>query len=239
MLQILPQGDDVYHLVESGSRHIGWIRGAAIRIGAFATERQAITGALHGARVLDAYLRGGPTRRTPPADGVGDDIGADEIADAGAPGRGARPDVRLVHDGAYEWIVVGRRPLARLIRPRAPRVVDVAPPVPAGTSGSVAHPPAPRATRHDFAQEFVVPASVAPMARPTIARVLHRAFARAAALEVADTPAALPPLLPRADRSSLTTDATGVRASNRTPVPSRAGAPPGEESDPADPPPAA
>jgi hypothetical protein len=240
MLQILPQGDDVFHLVESGSRRVGWIRGAVIRIGAFATEQEAMSAALKGARVLDAYLRSGPNRQTAPVDIAGNDTVAEQISGPDAPGGGARPDTRLVHDGAYEWIVVARRPLARLIRPRAPRVVDVTPPVTAGPSDAIARRPAPGATAHDFALEFVIPAAVAPVTRLTLARVLHRAFAPGGARRAGNTPADRPPATPRADQPSRMSHTTRVRStSSGVPVPAGTKMSLRDEPDPTDPSPAA
>lgn len=75
-------------------------------------------------------------------------------ADHRADGRTDAGAVRLVHDGAYEWVVAGRRPVARLLRPDAP-FAD-------GRAGG-------------FALEFVVPATMPAPARVALARDLVRA----------------------------------------------------------------
>ena len=161
MLHIASQGDGVYALLERDGRVVGSVRGASIRLGAFAGEAEAVRAALHGDDVIGAYVRGN-LARSPAGEHtrVLDMLaarGAPAAPDAGsrtAPA-GERPDgVRLVHDGAHEWIVLGRRPVARIVRPRA-------------------HGAEPRAR---FALEFVVPDVVPEAMRLTLARVLHRAL---------------------------------------------------------------
>jgi hypothetical protein len=245
MLRIVAQGDDVHHLVESGGRCVGWIRGAAIRIGAFATDREAMAAAVSGARVIDDYLRGGAHRRTTPAAHAGEDAVVDVPADGSAAGSNASQDVRLVHDGAYEWVVVARRPLARLIRPRAPREVSVVPEPSTGANdlGVGVRTPAPGATTHDFALEFVVPASVAPVTRVTLARVLHRALAHGDGMRSGGSPVDGPPAAPEADLASRTRHVTeaGARSGARLGPSARPRAviPRREDPDPTNPPPAA
>lgn len=131
---------DGLELLGRDGRSFAWIRGATIRVGGFDTEPEAIDAALHGGDLLDAW-------RIPNA--------ADDAARAPA----TAPVVRLVHDGAYQWIVRGRRPLARLLRPSGPRARDG------------------NAPAHDgarYALEFVIPVDVPATARVSIARrLLH------------------------------------------------------------------
>ena len=146
MLRVEAQGNGVYQLVDDTGRAVARVRHTSIRVGAFATEDQAVRAALRGDHLTDAHLRIGPDRSP-----------AGEMAHvrARAASRRARTaprDARLVHDGADEWIVVDRRPLARLIRPHPSR-----------------EPSAP-----SFALEFVVPDAVPWDLRLTIARDLHR-----------------------------------------------------------------
>jgi hypothetical protein len=182
MLQIMPQGDDAFRLVERGGRVVGWLRGATIRIGAFGSEREAVEAAVHGDRVLDAYLRGGARRTATPDPSRGDDAPWDVTPSH--PGEavtppGVPPGLRMVHDGAYEWVVVGRRPVARLIRPSTAWSVGGEPGTPpAGDTRS--RVPGPAGPERTFALEFVVPTSVASTTRLTLARILHLAITQRA-----------------------------------------------------------
>jgi hypothetical protein len=184
MLQILAQGDDVFRLVERGGQPVGWVRGTTIRVGAFATEREALQAAVRGSGVVDEYLRGGPHRSA----------ASDEGSRTGVP-----RDIRLIHDGAYEWIVAARHPIARLIRPRVPRRVERVPDAAPPAREAGARVPAPGATERDFALEFVVPASVPPATRVTLAGVLHGALAGGAAVGAGDAPAGPPSATPGVD----------------------------------------
>ena len=97
MLRILSDGDDRYRLENEADMQIGWIAGRAIGFRGFLTEEEAKEGAIAAWRGLDLVLRrqypGWPSY-TPALD-----------------------ELRLVHDGAYEWIADGTSPIARLIRP--------------------------------------------------------------------------------------------------------------------------
>ena len=93
--------DDRLRLEDPAGRKIGWIRGHAIGFGGLATEKAALRAAVDAWRSLEKTLL------------------------RGYPGRAPRPinesNVGLVHDGAYEWIADGFRPIARLLRPRTER----------------------------------------------------------------------------------------------------------------------
>jgi hypothetical protein len=144
--------DEVFTLVDDSGRVVGCVRGASILVGAFATEDAAVQAALRGDRVIAAQLDGGhpPTRSEGPA------------------------DVGLMHDGAYEWVVRERRPVARLIRPDAPIARGGAlRPSCTDRSGRPAKSP----QRHEaFALEFVMPMAVPVTTRVKIAQALHRAL---------------------------------------------------------------
>jgi hypothetical protein len=145
--------DEVYTLIDDRGRAVASVRGASIRVGAFATEDAAVRAALRGDRVISAQL------------------------DSGRPSsRPERPaDVGLMHAGAYEWVVRDRRPVARLIRPGAPIAHGGSLPA---TRASCSGRPDDSPARHTgFALEFVVPTAVSVTTRVRIAQALHRAFA--------------------------------------------------------------
>jgi hypothetical protein len=93
--------DDRLRLEDLTGRQIGWIRGHTFGFGGLANEKAAIRAAVDAWRSLEKTLQ------------------------RGYPGRAPRPvnesNVGLVHDGAYEWIADGFRPIARLLRPRTAR----------------------------------------------------------------------------------------------------------------------
>lgn len=93
--------DDRLRLEDPAGRKIGWIRGNTIGFGGLATEKAAVRAAVDAWRSLETTL------------------------ERGYPGRARRQvnesNVELVHDGAYEWIADGLRPVARLLRPRTER----------------------------------------------------------------------------------------------------------------------
>jgi hypothetical protein len=93
--------DDRLRLEDPAGRKIGWIRGHTFGFGGLASEKAALRAAVDAWRSLEKTLQ------------------------RGYPGRAPRPvnesNVGLVHDGAYEWIADGFRPIARLLRPRTER----------------------------------------------------------------------------------------------------------------------
>ena len=161
MLHLISEGDGVFRLTRGG-RTVGEVRGASIRVGAFGTELEAMHAALRGERALGDYLHGGVSRRER----------HEKPADAGTV-----DDLRLVHDGAYEWIVRGQRLIARLIRPER-------------------HGPTSESSRATFALEFVAPSVVPSVLRGTLARLLVHALDAAPAERAA--PATDPPTRPAA-----------------------------------------
>ena len=98
MLRVLSDGDDRYRLENDDDVQIGWINGRAIGYRGFATEADAMEGAVTAWRALDLVLRrqypGWPSY-TPALD-----------------------ELHLVHDGAYEWFADRTSPIARLVRPQ-------------------------------------------------------------------------------------------------------------------------
>jgi hypothetical protein len=132
MLRFHADGENRYRLEGSEGRAIGWIRDRVIGFGGIRTEDQAISAIRAAVPVFDAALRrhyfGWPTRVT---DGA---------------------ELRLVHDGAYEWVSMGVQPLARLYRPEA--------------SG----------TRGDFAIEFVLPSYASEGVAISVAQLLGAAM---------------------------------------------------------------
>jgi len=98
MLRVLSDGDDRYRLENDDDVQIGWINGRAIGFRGFATEAEAKEAAVSAWRALDLVLR----RQYP-----------------GWPSYAPVLDeLKLVHDGAYEWFADGTSPIARLVRPQ-------------------------------------------------------------------------------------------------------------------------
>lgn len=98
MLRILSDGDDRYRLENDSNLHVGWINGRAIGFRGFATEEEAMAGAVTAWRALHGVLR----RQYPGWPSYLPSLEA----------------LRLTHDGAYEWFADGTSPIARLIRPQ-------------------------------------------------------------------------------------------------------------------------
>jgi hypothetical protein len=142
MLQVFETAEASFRLSDGQGRDVGWIRGTAFGFGGFATEEEAIEAALVGSGALSAYLErsfGQPAATTVP----------------GAP-------VSLVHDGAWEWVSRGMRPLARLHRPDPARaLID------------------PR--ERSYRIEFVLPSYVRAGATIGAAQLVHREIARGGA----------------------------------------------------------
>ncbi|MEP6989521.1 MAG: hypothetical protein ABJA80_01225 [bacterium] len=100
MINVIGDGGDRRHVLEraDGTR-VGWIRGNVIGFSALHSEERAVRAAVAAWRALEGALRRHYFGWTQHA---------------------ARPaHVRLVHDGAYEWVADGEHPLARLHRPPA------------------------------------------------------------------------------------------------------------------------
>jgi hypothetical protein len=96
--------DDRLRLEDEKGEKIGWIHGHTIGFGSLESEKDALVAAAEASRALENTLQraytGDTSRRL----------------------RNSKIDV--MHDGAYEWIVAGFRPLARLLRPRTERNFD-------------------------------------------------------------------------------------------------------------------
>jgi hypothetical protein len=102
MFKIFIDGnDDRLRLEDLAGRQVGWIRGHTLGFGGLASEKAALRAAVGAWGALDKLLhRTYPRRMRRPAH---------------------ESNVRLLHDGAYEWIADGFRPIARLLRPRTER----------------------------------------------------------------------------------------------------------------------
>jgi hypothetical protein len=97
MIRILADGENRHRVESEDGRHLGWIRRRVIGLRGFASESDAIQAATRAWHALEAILRReypGWPRFEPSFDRL-----------------------RLVHDGAYEWISDGKTPIARLHRP--------------------------------------------------------------------------------------------------------------------------
>jgi hypothetical protein len=102
MLSVHANGERSYRLENEARVQVGWIRGRAVGFGGIRSVEHALAAAPTGARALHAALR----REHP-----------------GWPhAEPALHGLRLVHDGAYEWISDSAVPVARLLRgvPNAP-----------------------------------------------------------------------------------------------------------------------
>jgi hypothetical protein len=89
--------DDRLRLEDLAGRKVGWIHGNTFGFAGLPSETVAIDAAVEGWLSLEKALQLGYPGRTP------------RSVD--------KSNVRLVYDGAYEWIADGIRPLARLLRP--------------------------------------------------------------------------------------------------------------------------
>lgn len=93
--------DDRLRLDDQMGEKIGWIHGHTIGFAGFESEKDAMVAVVEASRALEGTLqRAYSTDYSRP-------LGSSKI--------------RLMCDGAYEWIVAGFRPLARLLRPRTQR----------------------------------------------------------------------------------------------------------------------
>jgi hypothetical protein len=104
MLKIISDGENRFRLESASGADIGWIRGRTIGFRGLPNESAAIRAGVAASHALESALgRQYPGRPVP-------DIRTDGI--------------RLAHDGAYEWIADGNRPLARVLRPAPPPYED-------------------------------------------------------------------------------------------------------------------
>ena len=133
MLNVFETGDGSFRLASQRDEDVGWIRGDALGFGGIPTEADAIAAAVAGNQALTGYLERtlGASYPAPPTTGR----------------------VKLVHDGAYEWVARGAVPLARLYRP----VGD---------------------TRPGFGVEFVLRSYVKEGALISLAQIIHHAITR-------------------------------------------------------------
>ena len=98
MLHLLPDGERRYRLIDGDGREVGWIRGRAVRFPGFLSEEEMVTAVRKAWRALQTVLAGAVGR----------------AADGALPRQ-----LRVVHDGAYEWIADGMIPIARVFRSRS------------------------------------------------------------------------------------------------------------------------
>lgn len=98
MLRVLGDGESRHRLEDRAGTHVGWIRGRTVGFHGLASEDAAMHAALSASQALDQVLRRtypGWVRQHPKLE-----------------------ELRLVHDGAYEWFTDGTVPIARLLRIR-------------------------------------------------------------------------------------------------------------------------
>ena len=134
--RLVSLGDRKYRLESASGKTAAWIRGHAVGVAGFDSVAHALRSAPMLRRVVDGILRRAhPRWRTR---------------------LGTRGELTLVHDGAYEWVAAGTRPVARLHRPGT---IDVPHQASAGS----------------YALEFVLPSFVSEAATVAIARAIATA----------------------------------------------------------------
>jgi hypothetical protein len=95
---LVSEGDGKYRLESEWGELVGWIHGHAVGLNGFRSVAASMAAVPILVQALGAILEGEyPGRRRAEVD---------------------YDTMRLVHDGAYEWIAAGAVPLARLHRPR-------------------------------------------------------------------------------------------------------------------------
>ena len=102
MFKVFTDGnEDRLRLEDQNGEKIGWIHAHTIGFAGVESENDALVAAAEASRALEVTLQrayASDTIRLP-----------------------RNPKIELMFDGAYEWIVAGFRPLARLLRPRTQR----------------------------------------------------------------------------------------------------------------------
>jgi hypothetical protein len=93
--------DDRLRLENQIGEKIGWIHGHTIGFGGIGSEEDAIIAAADASHALERTLHRVYSGET------------------SLPWQNSK--IELMHDGAYEWVVSGFRPLARLLRPHTDR----------------------------------------------------------------------------------------------------------------------
>ena len=97
MLRVMEMGEGVHRIEGPDGTVVGWIRGRTVAFRGFGDIASALDAASPASAALEKVLR----RQYP-----------------GWPHyEVARDTLRVVHDGAYEWVSDGTAPIARLIRP--------------------------------------------------------------------------------------------------------------------------
>jgi hypothetical protein len=97
MFNIIGEGEGRYRIMLGDETVVGWLTGRAVGFRGLSSESQAREAAATAWTAMDAVLTS---------------------QYAGWPRREPRFDqMRLVHDGAYEWLHEGSMPIARLLRP--------------------------------------------------------------------------------------------------------------------------
>jgi hypothetical protein len=148
--------DDRLRLEDFAGRKVGWIHASTIGFGGITSETMAQEEAVEGWLSLEKALQRGYPGRTP------------RSVD--------KSNVRLVYDGAYEWIADGIRPLARLLRP--------------GTT---------RNPERSFALEFLLPSHATQHVTIAAAQAVLETLSRYIPVDAWD----VPPLTPTPDESTL------------------------------------
>jgi hypothetical protein len=97
-LKLVSEGDRKFRLEDQTGEMVAWARGHVVGVNGFFSVAESMAAVPMLVQTLDEVLeRQCPSWRRPEVD---------------------YDMMRLVHDGAYEWIAVGAVPLARLHRPR-------------------------------------------------------------------------------------------------------------------------
>lgn len=153
MITVTAQGDRRYRILDRRGHVVGWIDANAVGFRGWTRDDDAIAAAAAAWEPLEATLRrhyfGRPLRLAPEG------------------------PLRLVHDGAYEWVSDGRTPIARLHRQAGSVATGERPAASLAPSDATARR---RDAGGELALEFVLPSYATEGVVHAAAQVLARAF---------------------------------------------------------------
>jgi hypothetical protein len=159
MISVLADGESCYRLQDPTGADVGWIRGRAIGFHGPWSEAQAIAAAAAGWPTFQCMLQRTFAGWPKPA------VALDRL--------------RVVHDGAYEWVSDGRVPVARLDRATSSAAAFefVRDAEPADTHGADDAADTIRLGAGRLAIQFVLPTFASEGVAISIAQVLGNALA--------------------------------------------------------------
>ena len=93
-VQVMSDGADGYRLLSAENELLGWVRGQAIGVSALANDDAVVSAAVRAYYALSDWLERQHLHPLP-------ELGGEPF--------------HLLHDGAHQWLLVGRHPVARLL----------------------------------------------------------------------------------------------------------------------------